>query len=45
MSLRVRRVQVLGIAAILVLFFVAQYTFRDGGFEAHDNEAQAPAQR
>ena len=45
MRLRFRRAQVLGIAAILALFFVAQYTFRDGGFEAHDNQAQAPAQR
>jgi hypothetical protein len=40
MRLRIGRVQVLGIAAILAVFFVVQYASRDDGFAAHDNEAQ-----
>jgi hypothetical protein len=44
MPMRVGRVQVLGIAAILALFFVAEYAFRDS-FEAPRNQAQADARR
>jgi hypothetical protein len=45
MPLRVRRVQVLGIAAILALFFVAEYAFRDSFEVVPQSQAQASAQR